>query len=127
MKLSEAATSSSSTGLGDNTLPVVFESTEDPTLNNLTRSDVNCDKTGTCYDGKFTFFILISNMNKSNFPSIFTLNSNPRNFIYYFSSLFFPVHEIFSLSLYQISWTRMIYVSVSNLLNWLLRKNRLTV
>ncbi|KAJ3664745.1 hypothetical protein Zmor_000291 [Zophobas morio] len=34
----------------DNTLPVVFEATEDPNLNNLTRSDVNCDKTGTCYD-----------------------------------------------------------------------------
>lgn len=36
----------------DNSLPVVFETTEDSTLNNLTRSDVNCDKTGTCYDGK---------------------------------------------------------------------------
>jgi hypothetical protein len=35
----------------DNSLPVVFEATEDPTLNNMTRSDVNCDKTGTCYDG----------------------------------------------------------------------------
>jgi len=34
----------------DNTLPVVFDATEDPTLNNLTRTDVNCDKTGTCYD-----------------------------------------------------------------------------
>ncbi|KAH0817829.1 hypothetical protein GEV33_004962 [Tenebrio molitor] len=34
----------------DNSLPVVFEATEDPTLNNMTRSDVNCDKTGTCYD-----------------------------------------------------------------------------
>ena len=33
-------------------LPVVFENTEDPLLNNLTRADVNCDKTGTCYDGK---------------------------------------------------------------------------
>ncbi|KAK6636867.1 hypothetical protein RUM43_010531 [Polyplax serrata] len=31
-------------------LPVVFENTEDPLLNNLTRNDVNCDKTGTCYD-----------------------------------------------------------------------------
>lgn len=31
-------------------LPVVFENTEDPTVNNLTRTDVNCDKTGTCYD-----------------------------------------------------------------------------
>ncbi|KAL1138899.1 hypothetical protein AAG570_008961, partial [Ranatra chinensis] len=31
-------------------LPVVFETTDDPTINNLTRSDVNCDKTGTCYD-----------------------------------------------------------------------------
>lgn len=36
----------------DATLPVVFDTTDDPTLNNLTRSDVNCDKTGTCYDGK---------------------------------------------------------------------------
>ncbi|XP_071050814.1 uncharacterized protein [Onthophagus taurus] len=34
----------------ENTLPVVFEATEDPTINNLTRSDINCDKTGTCYD-----------------------------------------------------------------------------
>lgn len=32
-------------------LPVVFETTEDPTINNLTRNDINCDKTGTCYDG----------------------------------------------------------------------------
>ncbi|XP_050525481.1 uncharacterized protein LOC126896594 [Daktulosphaira vitifoliae] len=30
-------------------LPVVFESTDDPNLN-LTRTDLNCDKTGTCYD-----------------------------------------------------------------------------
>lgn len=36
-------------------LPVVFEATEDPSLN-LTRSDINCDKTGTCYDGKRFFF-----------------------------------------------------------------------
>ncbi|KAK9875154.1 hypothetical protein WA026_005945 [Henosepilachna vigintioctopunctata] len=34
----------------ENTLPVVFDATEDPNLNNLTKSDVNCDKTGTCYD-----------------------------------------------------------------------------
>ncbi|KAF5285569.1 hypothetical protein FQA39_LY16581 [Lamprigera yunnana] len=34
----------------DNSLPVVFEATEDPTLTNLSRTDVNCDKTGTCYD-----------------------------------------------------------------------------
>ncbi|XP_018332098.1 uncharacterized protein LOC108741704 [Agrilus planipennis] len=33
----------------ENSLPVVFEATEDPLLN-LTRSDLNCDKTGTCYD-----------------------------------------------------------------------------
>ncbi|CAG2068082.1 unnamed protein product, partial [Timema podura] len=31
-------------------LPIVFDSTEDPTINNLTRTDINCDKTGTCYD-----------------------------------------------------------------------------
>ncbi|XP_073981347.1 trynity isoform X2 [Rhodnius prolixus] len=34
----------------DSTLPVVFDTTDDPSINNLTRSDVNCDKTGTCYD-----------------------------------------------------------------------------
>lgn len=33
-------------------LPIFIETTEDPTLNNITKSaDVNCDKTGTCYDG----------------------------------------------------------------------------
>lgn len=37
----------------DNTLPVVFETTEDSSLNNQSRADVNCDKTGTCYDGKW--------------------------------------------------------------------------
>lgn len=47
------AASSPSGAPSDNTLPVVFEATEDPTLNNLSRTDVNCDKTGTCYDGKF--------------------------------------------------------------------------
>lgn len=36
----------------DNTLPVVFDAKEDPGVNNLTRADVNCDKTGTCYDGE---------------------------------------------------------------------------
>ncbi|XP_019865173.1 uncharacterized protein LOC109594390 [Aethina tumida] len=44
------AASSPSGAPSDNTLPVVFEATEDPTLNNLSRTDVNCDKTGTCYD-----------------------------------------------------------------------------
>lgn len=36
------------------TLPVQFDSgvEVDPNLNNFTRSDANCDKTGTCYDGK---------------------------------------------------------------------------
>ncbi|CAO1408371.1 unnamed protein product [Diamesa tonsa] len=34
----------------ENTLPVVFDAIEDPSVNNLTRTDVNCDKTGTCYD-----------------------------------------------------------------------------
>lgn len=42
----------SSSQSADHTLPIVFDATEDPTLNNLTRSDANCDKTGTCYDGK---------------------------------------------------------------------------
>lgn len=37
-------------------LPVVFETTEDSTINNLTRNDINCDKTGTCYDGTDFFF-----------------------------------------------------------------------
>ncbi|XP_071452108.1 uncharacterized protein tyn [Hetaerina americana] len=32
------------------TLPVVIEKEEDANLNNLTRNDVNCDNTGTCYD-----------------------------------------------------------------------------
>lgn len=31
-------------------MPVVFDAIEDPSVNNLTRTDVNCDKTGTCYD-----------------------------------------------------------------------------
>ncbi|PSN36834.1 hypothetical protein C0J52_14247, partial [Blattella germanica] len=38
------------TGSPQDTLPLVFDSTEDPTINNLTRNDINCDKTGTCYD-----------------------------------------------------------------------------
>lgn len=39
------------TGSGtDNQLPVVFDTVADNTLTNLTRNDVNCDKTGTCYD-----------------------------------------------------------------------------
>ncbi|XP_067636148.1 uncharacterized protein tyn [Eurosta solidaginis] len=32
------------------TLPVSLDTTEDPNLLNITRTDVNCDKTGTCYD-----------------------------------------------------------------------------
>ncbi|XP_047102683.1 uncharacterized protein LOC124721659 [Schistocerca piceifrons] len=32
------------------TLPVVFDTTEDPSVNNQSRTDINCDKTGTCYD-----------------------------------------------------------------------------
>lgn len=46
-KLFFPETSPSST---ENTLPVHFDATEDPSINNLTRTDVNCDKTGTCYD-----------------------------------------------------------------------------
>ncbi|XP_018368913.1 PREDICTED: uncharacterized protein LOC108764967 isoform X1 [Trachymyrmex cornetzi] len=38
------------TGPISDPLPVVFETTEDSTINNLTRNDINCDKTGTCYD-----------------------------------------------------------------------------
>ncbi|XP_065201012.1 uncharacterized protein tyn isoform X2 [Planococcus citri] len=36
--------------LSHENVPVVFESTEDPNISNLTRNDINCDKTGTCYD-----------------------------------------------------------------------------
>ncbi|XP_017872563.1 PREDICTED: uncharacterized protein LOC108620175 [Drosophila arizonae] len=32
------------------TLPVSLDTIEDPNLTNMTRNDVNCDKTGTCYD-----------------------------------------------------------------------------
>ncbi|XP_053694622.1 uncharacterized protein LOC128742317 [Sabethes cyaneus] len=35
---------------GETTLPVVFDTVQDETLNNSTRNDANCDKTGTCYD-----------------------------------------------------------------------------
>ncbi|XP_052889815.1 uncharacterized protein LOC128298118 [Anopheles moucheti] len=38
------------TNQAENTLPVVFDTVEDPSVNNLTRNDANCDKTGTCYD-----------------------------------------------------------------------------
>lgn len=38
------------------TLPIVFDPiVEDSNLTNFTRSDANCDKTGTCYDGKGFF------------------------------------------------------------------------
>ncbi|KAG4077614.1 hypothetical protein HA402_008874 [Bradysia odoriphaga] len=30
--------------------PPLLDLTEDPSINNLTRSEANCDKTGTCYD-----------------------------------------------------------------------------
>lgn len=34
-------------------LPVTIEHQQDPNMtSNLTRNDANCDKTGTCYDGK---------------------------------------------------------------------------
>lgn len=46
---------SEATGLPhDSTLPTVFEATEDPSINNLTRSDVNCDNKGYCYDGNYS-------------------------------------------------------------------------
>lgn len=44
------------TGPISDPLPVVFETTEDSTINNLTRNDINCDKTGTCYDGTKIIF-----------------------------------------------------------------------
>ena len=40
-------------------LPLVFDSTEDPSINNQTRNDINCDKTGTCYDGKLLMIFYI--------------------------------------------------------------------
>lgn len=43
--------SSSAPSSGENTLPVDFDTSVDSTLSNLTKTaDVNCDKTGTCYD-----------------------------------------------------------------------------
>lgn len=47
--------SAAPTTSNDNTLPVVIETTEDASINNLTRNDANCDKTGTCYDGNISF------------------------------------------------------------------------
>lgn len=35
-------------------LPIEPQVEVDPNLTNFTRSDANCDKTGTCYDGKIT-------------------------------------------------------------------------
>lgn len=39
-------------------LPIQFDTGVelDPNLNNFTRSDANCDKTGTCYDGKRSLY-----------------------------------------------------------------------
>ncbi|XP_077287259.1 trynity isoform X2 [Arctopsyche grandis] len=45
-----AAQSPSGSSPSENSLPITVETQEDPNLNNLTRTDVNCDKTGTCYD-----------------------------------------------------------------------------
>jgi hypothetical protein len=47
------------TGNPHENLPLVFDSTEDPSINNLTRNDINCDKTGTCYDGKLLMIVYI--------------------------------------------------------------------
>lgn len=33
-------------------LPIDIQQDETATFSNITRSDANCDKTGTCYDGK---------------------------------------------------------------------------
>lgn len=33
-------------------LPVDIQQDETANFSNITRSDANCDKTGTCYDGK---------------------------------------------------------------------------
>uniref|UniRef100_A0A1B0CDT4 Cuticlin-1 n=2 Tax=Lutzomyia longipalpis TaxID=7200 RepID=A0A1B0CDT4_LUTLO len=48
--LCEKSSLSSPTGQPDSTLPVVFDTVEDSSINNFTRTDANCDKTGTCYD-----------------------------------------------------------------------------
>lgn len=38
-------------------LPITFDTQVDESnLTNFTRSDANCDKTGTCYDGKINKF-----------------------------------------------------------------------
>lgn len=47
---------SESAGPLKDALPITFDTTEDNTINNLTRADVNCDKTGTCYDGKMNLY-----------------------------------------------------------------------
>jgi len=47
------------TGSPHENLPLVFDSTEDPSINNQTRNDINCDKTGTCYDGKLLLLMMI--------------------------------------------------------------------
>lgn len=48
---------------------MVFDATEDPSINNLTRSEGNCDKTGTCYDGEYFRFERRRNtFNKINSP-----------------------------------------------------------
>lgn len=44
----------------DNTFPIDIETKQDASINNLTRTDVNCDKTGTCYDGKTHIYIFIT-------------------------------------------------------------------
>lgn len=46
-------------------LPVVFETTDDNNISNLTRTDINCDKTGTCYDGKIRIIINIITHNNT--------------------------------------------------------------
>lgn len=51
---------SESTGPTEATLPVDLGLTQsDENLTNFTRSDANCDKTGTCYDGKIIASITI--------------------------------------------------------------------
>lgn len=58
-------------GSPDNQLPVVFEATEDPSLTNLSRSDANCDKTGTCYDGT----VLLSKLRDLSLSRVSIINS----------------------------------------------------
>lgn len=73
------STGTSTGGSTEHTLPIVFDATEDPSINNLTRADVNCDKTGTCYDGEFdcTFFNNIEQLQLKCYYLFYTHSGRP--------------------------------------------------